>query len=123
MGIAFGEYLRKIRTERRITLRSFCEQAGFDPANYSKIERGMLPPPTEKSRLESIIKALGGAINGEEYRELQRLAAVDRGRIPPHILSDPEVASKLPALFRTMEGDQVDEESLKELVDMIQQNG
>jgi transcriptional regulator with XRE-family HTH domain len=123
MGTIFGEYLKKLRSDRRITLRSFCEKAGLDPANYSKIERGLLTPPLEESRLASIVKALGCTVEGAEHRELRRLASLDRGQIPPRILSDAEIAGRLPALFRTMEGEPVDEASLKELVDMIQKNG
>jgi hypothetical protein len=54
-----------------------------------------------------------------ESRELRRLAALQRGELPPAVRADKELMAKLPALFRTLEGDPVDERLLDDLIDTI----
>jgi transcriptional regulator with XRE-family HTH domain len=55
----FGEYLKGKRLEKDLTLRDFCRSAGEDPSNWSKVERGILPPPTDEARLTNIAGILG----------------------------------------------------------------
>jgi transcriptional regulator with XRE-family HTH domain len=119
METTFGEFIKRLRAERRLTLRAFCESVGIDPANYSKLERGLLPPPRDPAKLAAFELALGIEADSAESRELRRLAALDRGEVPPSILADHELVAKLPALFRTLEGDPVDEKLLDELVATI----
>src|SRR5436305_11422429 len=104
MAAGFGGYVKQQRLARRLTLRAFCEAAGVDPANYSKLERGLLVPPRDPEKLKPYERALGLAPDSPEAREMRRLAALDRGELPPGVLSDPELVGKLPALFRTLEG-------------------
>jgi len=115
----FGDKIRQIRLATRLTLRAFCAAAGVEPSNYSKMERGLLPPPSEPAKLEPFRRALGLSEDDPEWRELARLAALDRGQIPHRILSDREIVGKLPALFRSLEGEPVDENTLNELIAAI----
>ena len=103
----FGEYLKKLRLERRLTLRTFCTEVGVEPGNYSKMERGLLPAPKDEAKLEPYRRALCLADDSPEWRELVRLSSLSRGEIPHRVLSDKVLAGKLPALFRLMEGDAV----------------
>jgi transcriptional regulator with XRE-family HTH domain len=119
MEETFGGFLKRKRLERRISLRAFCSATQIDPANYSKLERGVLPPPREQEKLEVYERALCVAPGSPESRELRRLAALQRGEIPPAVLSDKDLMGKLPALFRTLEGDPVDEHLLDDLIDTI----
>jgi transcriptional regulator with XRE-family HTH domain len=114
----FGEFIKARRLEKRITLRAFSEALGMDPSNYSRIERGLLQPPLPE-KLKPYGRLLEIAPDSEEYREMVRLAALGRGEIPPGILSDEKVLAKLPVLFRTLEGDKIDEEVLDELFDTM----
>jgi transcriptional regulator with XRE-family HTH domain len=116
MAHKFGEYLKRLRLERQITLRAFSEAVGVDPANYSKQERGLLAPPDSDERLLRYETALHLQVGGAESRELRRLAALGRGQVPPAVLADEELVAKLPALFRTLEGDPVDDPTLDDLV-------
>ena len=119
MEETFGEFLKRKRLERRLSLRAFCAAAQVDPANYSKLERGVLAPPREREKLEVYERALGVTPDSPESRELRRLAALQRGELPPAVLADKELMAKLPALFRTLEGDPVDEHLLDDLIDTI----
>jgi transcriptional regulator with XRE-family HTH domain len=115
----FGNYVKQLRLDRRITLRAFSEEVNMDPGNYSKIERGRSDPPRDGAKLDQFRKALGLDSNSEEWRELRRLAAIDRGELPPRILNDQQLMAKLPALFRTLEGEPIDEALLDELIATI----
>ncbi|MFT5466346.1 MAG: transcriptional regulator with XRE-family HTH domain [Verrucomicrobiales bacterium] len=50
--MTFGELIKDLRIEKRLMLRQFCQQLGLDPCNWSKIERGLTPPPTEAETIE-----------------------------------------------------------------------
>lgn len=120
MTNVFGEYLKMLRLERNLTLRSFCETNGFDPGNYSKIERGILAPPKDEQKLEPYREALDLSPTSTEWAELQRLASISRGEIPAKLMSDAEVVQKLPALFRTLEGNSISSEELEALIATLQ---
>jgi transcriptional regulator with XRE-family HTH domain len=100
----FGEHVRRRRKEMRLGLREFCLQLGFDASNWSKIERGIAPPPGERETLDRIAEALGWKAGGEERRALLDLAAIDRGKLPEDILNDEKLMSTLPMFFRTFRG-------------------
>lgn len=116
----FGEYLKQLRLERKQTLREFSQRVQADPSNYSKLERGLLYPPSDE-RLGVYEQALGLETDSQQARELRRLAAIGRGMIPPAILSDRDLAGKLPLFFRTLEGEPLTEEKLDEVVEMIRE--
>ena len=118
-GRIFGSYFKELRIKRRLTLRQFCETFGFDPGNISKLERGLLPPPQSKGKLEQYAQALGLRKGGSAWYEFFDLAAASRGQIPEEILADDKLVKKLPVLFRTLRGEKVSEEKLDELIDTI----
>lgn len=115
----FGPYFKKKRLEGGLTLRRFCAQNEFDPANISKIERGLFPPPKSRKKLERYAVALGVQEGTDEWLEFFDLAAVEAGRLPDGILSNEAVISKLPLLFRTLNNKKFDEAKLDELVERI----
>ncbi len=115
----FGEFCKARRLGQGETLRAFCEKNGFDPGNISKLERGRMPPPASEEKLSQYARALGMEPPMKEWVEFFDLAAVCRGEIPADLLSDEEVVSRLPVLFRTLRGDRVDEKQLDDLIDRI----
>jgi len=115
----FGNYFKGLRIKRRMTLRRFCEEFGFDPGNISKLERGLLPPPQSRGKLEQYAQALGLKKGTSAWYEFFDLAAASRGQIPQEILKDDKLVAKLPVLFRTLRGERVPEEKLNELVEII----
>ena len=54
----FGEFVRDRRLARDLTLRDFCRRIGEDPSNWSKVERGILPPPQSIEKLNLLAKVL-----------------------------------------------------------------
>jgi len=115
----FGAMLKRLRIKRKLTLREFCQQHGFDPGNYSRLERGVFDPPQDRQKLEQYATALGISPGDDDWLEFFDTAAASRGEIPQDLLSDEEVVKKLPVLFRTLRAKPVSPEMLDELVDRI----
>lgn len=115
----FGEFFRAVRAEAGLSLREFCLENGFDPGNISRLERGLLPPPESRNKLEAYAKALRLKKGSDDWYTFFDLAAAERGRIPEDVLSDQALVEKLPVLFRTLRGQRVDEDSLDDLIDRI----
>ena len=118
----FGAYLKKLRISSGLTLRAFCIKNGFDPGNYSRLERGLLPPPHSEEKLKEYARALGLKRGSDEWLEFFDQAAAVRGQLPKDLLSDEEVVAKLPLLFRTLRGAPVPSEKLDQLVEKIRRS-
>lgn len=120
MSHAFGRYFGRLRREHlELSLREFCARKDLDPGNMSKLERGKIPPPRSREVLKKYAHALELEEGTDEWLMFFDLAAASRGELPEDLAEDEEVLDKLPALFRTLRGDRVDEDKLDELVDLI----
>ncbi|HWH91561.1 MAG TPA: helix-turn-helix transcriptional regulator [Candidatus Binatia bacterium] len=117
----FAQFFKSLRKESRITLRDFCEKAGADPGNISRLERGALIPPRDRSILSRYAQALGVKESTDEWYLFFDLAAADRGMIPHDIMEDREVAARLPAFFRTLRGQKPTEKELRKLIEKLKE--
>lgn len=115
----FGEVFKKLRLKMGYTLRSYCRTFDEDPAFISRMERGKIAPPLDLAELEKLALSVGLTENTEEWDNFFTVAAVSRGKIPNEIMSDKEVLDKLPILLRTIQGQKLSEEKLKQLVEII----
>ena len=122
MSKKFGGLLKRLRLSRGRTLREFCLQNDIDPGNYSRLERGLFPPPQRPELLEKYATALGLERGSDDWMELFDLAAAERGEIPADLMSDEEVVDKLPALYRTMRAKQVSPDLLDALVERVKRS-
>lgn len=111
----FGEFFKKKRIEIGKTLRQFCIENNLDPGNISKLERGILPPPTSEKKLEHYAESLKIKKGSDDWYEFFDLAHASAGRIPEEILSDENRVSKLPLVFRTLRGQKLTKEQLNKL--------
>jgi transcriptional regulator with XRE-family HTH domain len=96
--------MKDLRLRTGLTLRVFCTKNGFDPGNYSRIERGVAAPPKE-GHLSRYAQAVGLTLDSDDWVEFFDLAAIARGEIPQDLLDDAQLVGKLPVLFRTVRGD------------------
>ena len=55
----FGKFIKELRARQRLGLREFCLKTGYDPSNWSKIEREVSPPPKDDETLRTWAKQLG----------------------------------------------------------------
>jgi transcriptional regulator with XRE-family HTH domain len=112
----FGEFFKDRRIARGLTLRAFCAEAGLDAGNLSKLERGILPPPESREKLEEYAKHLRIEEGSAAWFELFDLAAAEKGRLPADLADDQEIVARLPLLFRTLRGERVSDEKMDLLV-------
>lgn len=115
----FGEFFRQKRVQAELTLRSFCERFGFDPAYISRIERNLLLPPEDKNKLQGLAKALKIKETSTDWVDFFDLAHIAKGKLPPDILEKQKSINYLPLFFRTARGEKLSKKKLKELIELI----
>ena len=115
----FGEYIRHLRTGKRLKLREFCLQFGHDPSNWSKIERGEMPPPDSLDTIKLWASQLGLAEGSAEWHQFCDLAFQEKGKIPSDILNNERLVETLPLFFRTLRGQKPSEEELNKLIELL----
>lgn len=117
-GKDFGEKIKQLRIAQGDSLRSFSEKSGFDAGNLSKIERGILPPPTDISKY---LEAFNIKENSVEALELKDIASKSLATTEFVNVSD-EVAERLPQFFRTLDNSQLTKEKLEKLLKYLKEN-
>lgn len=117
--ITFGGFVKSLRMRNSFTLREFCRVTNMDPSNWSKIERGIFPPPKSNQVLQEIAKVLNLQKNSEDFNTLFDLAAISY--IPPELLNDQRIVEKLPVFFRTMRGERPTRKELEELIKILKE--
>lgn len=115
----FGSFIKDIRYRRRTGLREFCLKHGHDPSNWSKMERGVLPPPKDEKILKKWAAQLDIEPESSEWIEFFDLAAVGAGRIPCYIMQEKELVSKLPVFFRVLSGKKPTARNLRNLLNLL----
>ena len=86
----FGEHIKERRLGMGLSLRAFCLKHDEDPSNWSKLERGVLPPPKSYERLLQIAQYLGYEEDTPKMQEFFDLAHISQGSIPPDIAVSPD---------------------------------
>ncbi len=118
----FANFFQALRKENRITLRAFCEAAGADPGNISRMERRNIPPPQDREILSRYAKALNLIEGGDEWYLFFDLAAADRGIIPQDIMDDAKLVKELPAFFRTLRGQKPTGDEMLKVIEKIRKS-
>lgn len=114
----FGENLKEARIQKRLSLRDIYKLIGYDPSNWSKIERGKISPPIDIKILQNWAKVLG-IKNKEDVQKFIDEAIVAQGIIPDDILSHKNAAEYLPAFFRTIRNKKPTKEEIDKLIELI----
>lgn len=117
--MSFGETIKNLRLARKQTLRQFCFEFGHDPSNWSKIERGVNPPPKDDTTLARWAADLGLMAGTPEWSDFMDQAAISRGQIPKDLMNDEKLLEKLPVFFRTVRGAELDDGKLDSLIETI----
>jgi transcriptional regulator with XRE-family HTH domain len=119
MNTLFGQFVKKLRSDKRLGLREFCIASDFDPSNWSKIERGVLTPPQDDGILSRIAAVLGIPENSKDRETLFDYASIDAGKIPPYVMNDEDLMKRLPLFFRTASGKKPTVEELEKLAEIL----
>lgn len=78
----FGEYLRTLRTERRITMKGLADQLGITPPYLNDVEKGKRDS-FDLEKLNTIAKIF--ELSEEETDRLMNLAGEQRNSIAPDL--------------------------------------
>jgi len=113
----FGELIKDLRIAKELTLRQCCMELNVDPSNWSKMERGITPPPKDSKLLGSWAKFF--KLSGDKKREFLDLAALARQEIPDDMASDETVIAALPAFFRAVRGHELEGERLLQFIEEL----
>lgn len=113
----FGSLLNDLRSENNLSIREICKLVGYDPSNWSKIERGLISPPSDDKTLKLWAKVLKVKSNGiQEFMDDARIA---QGIIPDDILNKAEMLELMPAFFRTVRNKKPNKEEIDNLINLI----
>ena len=93
----FGTLLSELRTKNNLSIREVCKLVSYDPSNWSKIERGLISPPSDEKTLKLWAKNL--KINKDKILEFMDDAQIAQGIIPSDILEKNEMLQLMPAFF------------------------
>jgi len=119
MSKKFGALVKAHRIALGLSLREFCLKNQIDAGNFSRVERGLYPPPESRERVEHLAKCLQLTEGSDQWVEFFDVASVERGAIPSDLLEDQELVEKLPVFFRTLRATSIDPKALERLVDQI----
>ena len=119
--MSFGELVKELRITQKQTLRQFCLEHGHDPSNWSKIERGINPPPYDDKTVERWARQLGLKPDTDQWQEFMDQAAIARGELPKAVLNDEELLAKLPAFFRSVRGAELTGKQLDEFIKIVKE--
>ncbi|MCX7025322.1 MAG: helix-turn-helix transcriptional regulator [Spirochaetes bacterium] len=117
----FGEYIKGKRLELELSLREFSRRIVEDPSNWSKIERGVLPPVRDRAKLTKIAAVLDIGQDSDEWKKLQDFADIDTATIPDYIMNDHAALAALPAFFRTIGSLRPSREEIEELLSKLKE--
>lgn len=115
----FGSLLKELRIKKGLTLRQACKIVDYDPSNWSKIERGLIPPPSNKEILKKWTKVLEIDKNEIQSQNFIDEALIAQGIIPEDILSQAGAADYLPAFFRTLRDKKPTQKEVDRLIELL----
>ena len=113
----FGKNLKKLRLAANFSLREICKKVGYDPSNWSKIERGRMAPPS--GTLKKWASALGLHKGTKQFEEFVDEGDFAQGIIPSEMMNDKVMMTYLPAFFRTIKNKKSKKEEIDRLVELI----
>lgn len=115
----FGKILKELRIKKELSLREVCKLTSYDPSNWSKIERGMISPPSEEKTLRRWARILGLSQKSKEFQEFIDRAIIAQGIIPQDILSRKDAVKYMPAFFRTLRNKKSTKEEIDRVIELI----
>ena len=117
MPKSFGQFIRKIRLDKKLTLRQFCKESNYDIGYISRLENEIISPPVEEKKLEKLAKSYNISKKSENWKKLKNLSDISKRKIPEEI--DTKVLNYLPEFFRKASKKEVTKKDIEKLVKLI----
>ncbi len=115
----FGKILKELRIKKELSLREVCKLTGYDPSNWSKVERGRIAPPSDPKTLTKWAKVFGLSQKNRSFHEFIDQAQVAQGIIPSDVFANENAVKCMPAFFRTLRNKKPTKEEIDRLVELI----
>ena len=114
--MSFGEYLKRKREEKEISLRELARRLNLSAPYLSDVENNRRAPLTEE-RLITLVKELH--LTEEEETEMYDIIGQQRGLLPPDL--NPYVSDRpyVNAALRTAKNLEADEEDWQMFIDEL----
>jgi len=117
----FGRILKELRINKELSLREICKLTDYDPSNWSKIERGVISPPSDEKTLRRWAVILG-LKDKKRIQEFADEAKIAQGIIPQDILKQENAVDYLPAFFRTLRNKKPTKREIDKLIELIRRS-
>ncbi len=105
------------------SVREFARLSGLDVAYISRLENGIVLPPKDKEKLTKLAAVLGIARGSDEWWNFMDLAAIAKNELPEDLHDNERVAKILPAFYRTLRQQNLDEDELNALLSQVRNDG
>ncbi len=115
----FGQNLKKARIAKNLSLREICKKINYDASNWSKIERGVMSPPSDEKVLSKWAKVLGLKPADNKYQTFIDEAQIGQGIIPQDILAGRNAVDYLRAVLRTLRNEKPTKQEIDRLIQLI----
>lgn len=119
MSSTFTDFIKERRLGLDLTLRQFSQNAGYDVAYISRLENGLITPPSDIDKLKALAKAYSIQLGSETWIEFSDLAAASRKTVPDDTFANPVVPRFLPVFYRKMRKDKLTEDDIKQLTSLL----
>lgn len=116
----FTEFFRQRRMELGYTARKFAAEKGYDVGYISRLENGIVAPPSEHEKVAALARALEIEEGSKMWGEFFDAVAIARNEIPEDLRDDKVAISMLPAFYRGLRNKSLDEEEVKELLKLLE---
>ncbi|MEW6380174.1 MAG: helix-turn-helix domain-containing protein [bacterium] len=118
----FGKFIQELRMKQGMGLCKFCKKTGHDPSNWSKLERGILPPPKDERKLQLWASQLGLKPGTGDWYTFFDLASVESNHPLFGIVRDEDMVKELPQLFRIIRGQKSTEDEMRNLAELARRS-
>ena len=118
----FSQLFKRYRMKKG-TVRQFAKENDYDIAYISRLENGVTMPPKDSGKLKKLALALGLVENSNGWREFMDLASMAKNELPEDLKDDVRVSAMLPAFYRTLRNEKLDESEAEKLIKLIKESG
>ncbi len=115
----FGDYFKQRRKELGYTVRKFAQKNNLDAGYLSRLENGLMQPPADPQKLNTLARALELKEQTPAWQEFMDLATASRNEIPFDLRSNEMVAKVLPAFYRSVRNQEINEETIENIIKVI----
>ena len=117
--INFSNFFFNRRVSLGYTLRKFCRNKGYDVGYISRIENGLIEPPSSPRKLKALATALELDPETSKWVVFFDLASACKGRIPQDLTKNSVIINLLPAFYRTLRKEQITQQDINKLITLI----